>query len=366
MSKRRILYFIQLPPPYHGVSSVNQSVFNSKIINSNLDRDLLKISFSANHGSLNKMTFKKFFLFLFLSFDLIKKMTINNYDLVYFSIAPSGIGFLRDSFFVLIMKIFRPKIILHIHGVGISKNLKGKPNLKFIYEFIFKNTIIIHLSEGLLRSEISNNFKKINFEGYYVNNGVNIRKEITKKDEAKNILFLSNLFPSKGIFEALEVFNLIHKKHKDIVLNIAGAETSKQVTDRLSSFIEENNLKDRVILHGFLEGRDKEELLSRSDLLLYPTKDDAFPLVLLEAMNNGMPIVATDIGAIGEIVKDGETGFVCTNNVNDIERKMLKLIENAHLFRELSLNSRKRFEEKFTFEIFEKNLATIMNNQLKD
>ena len=112
--------------------------------------------------------------------------------------APSGLGFLKDSIYVLIAKKFNKKVIIHFHAKGASETTK-RLLAKIYYKFIFKNTKIILLSK-LLFSDISNVAKKSQIS--IVPNG--IKNEISDKQfnkilknrlkkKALNLLFLSNM-----------------------------------------------------------------------------------------------------------------------------------------------------------------------------
>ena len=102
--KPKILYFIQTPPPVHGVSTINESIWTSPTINQNFDKYLLDHRYSNSMDSLRKFTFRKvlsFFRYRRALKDMLKSV---NPDLVYFSIMPVGKGFWRDYFFARTIK----------------------------------------------------------------------------------------------------------------------------------------------------------------------------------------------------------------------------------------------------------------------
>lgn len=364
MSKKKILYFFQIPPPKHGVSLINQRIIENDIINKSFESDLLKIDFSAKHSSLNKLSIQKLFKFFSLSLKLFIKLRRNNYNAIYFTLTPTGPGFLRDLFFIFIINLFKVKKILHLHGIGIAYSIKTYPFFKHLYNFAFNNSVIIHLSKNLLNDEINSVFKDIKYKAFYLNNSTDKPRKQTSKERINEILFLSNLFPSKGIHDAIEIFYKLSLTYPHLKMNIAGAESSKETTKKITNQIEAYSLQDKVLFFGFANEQLKNDLFGRSDLFLYPTKNDAFPLVLLEAISHGLPVVASDIGAINEIVLNDKTGFVLKHNNDDFVNRIIDLIEDQTKFKSYSNNAISHYNENFTSNIFDAKLSTILKAEL--
>jgi glycosyltransferase involved in cell wall biosynthesis len=364
---KKILYFVQLPPPRHGVSILNEIICESSVINDGLCQNILPIRFTSNHQDLNKINIKKLFALLMLILRLFWRLLSYRPDIVYFTLTPSGVGFLRDLLFVSVFKIFRVKVMYHLHGVGIAKSILKRPFLKKLYRYTFRNSTIVHLSAGLLKTEIIDHFPEFKENSYSLVNGVDSYK-VTEvySNNSNNILFLSNLKRSKGVFDLLKIFKKIHTEFPNAHLNIAGGSTSKQVDIEIVDTIESLGLTKNITLHGFVDGAFKHELLSQADLFLHPTHDDALPLVLLEAMKYGVPIIATDIGAISEIVCNGENGFVfACGDCSAMAGKSIELLHSPQDCTDISQNSRKLFKEKYSLDIFQKNFKFILKNALK-
>ncbi len=365
---KKILYFVQLPPPRHGVSVLNEIICESTVINDDLCQNILPIRFTSNHQDLNKVNIKKLLSLFLLTIQLFWRLLSFRPNIVYFTITPSGIGFLRDLLFVSVLKIFRVKVIYHLHGVGIAKSILKRPFLKCLYRFAFSNSTIIHLSEGLLQSEIVNNFPEFEQSSHALVNGVDsfIIDTPTKINSSYNILFLSNLKRSKGVFDLLRIFKVIHSEFPNAHLNIAGGSTSQQVDAEIETTVKSFGLIDNITFHGFVDGCEKQKLLSQADLFLHPTHDDALPLVLLEAMKYGIPIIATDIGAISEIVQDNINGFVfARGDCSGMASKSLEVLNSPKISAEISKNSTRLFNERYSLDIFQKKFKLILKNTLK-
>lgn len=115
------------------------------------------------------------------------------------------------------------------------------------------------------------------------------------------ILFVGSDFTRKGGDLLLEVFRERLSARADLHL----------VTGKLS-----NPLPANTFLHNGLIPNDARlrDLFAQADLFVLPTRADLSPNVVLEAMATGIPVVATRVGAISEMVRDGETGFLVRPN----------------------------------------------------
>jgi len=99
--------------------------------------------------------------------------------------------------------------------------------------------------------------------------------------------------------------------------------------------------------------------------LVLPTLNDCFPLVILEAMRAGLPVVATDEGAIPEIVDDEVTGYIVPKNQpENLADKLELLLYDPELRKRMGGAGRNRFLEKYTLDKFESGLLTIFQNVL--
>jgi len=299
---------------------------------------------------------------------LFSELYFHKPDIVYFQLSHHGISFFRDFFFVLIMKTHKIKILFHLHGIGI----KQKSNLKKIfYKICFNNEEIICLSR-LLSNDIEDVY---NGNPFFVPNGIpkiNIKPESKENNKPLDIIFLSNLFISKGILDFLEAMKILNLKHINFNATIVGAEGNQNNSSCISvntikKLLKENNLEYKVHFLGPKYGNDKYRILQNADIFCYPTHNDAFPLVILEAMQFGLPVISTKEGAISEIINDGETGFIVDkNSPEQIVKKLQILIKNPELKKKMGEAGRKKFIENYTIEKFENNLINILDNVLYD
>ena len=121
-------------------------------------------------------------------------------------------------------------------------------------------------------------------------------------------------------------------------------ENVKRLTNKLG-------IGDRTVFVGAKEPIEVQRLMSNSQLFVLASKWEGLPLVIIEAMRAGLPVVATKVGGVGEAVDDGRTGFlVPPGDVGELRRKIGILIENAILRKTFGQEGRRRYEKFFTAE----------------
>ncbi len=120
----------------------------------------------------------------------------------------------------------------------------------------------------------------------------------------------------------------------------------------------EMGLQDRVKFLG--QRLDIPELLAASDILALATNWEGFPISILEAMRAGLPVVASDVNGVGEAVSDGVTGFlVPAGNANTFRDRLIQLLSDADLRRNIGAAGRLRFEREFTADAMLRKTAAI-------
>ncbi len=361
MLKPRILFITPLPPPIHGSAMVSQYIKESKELQENFICDFVNLSTSRNIDEIGKKSLKKYLRFIGAYFLVFWKLLTHRYALCYLAITCHGIGFLKDAPFVLLCKLFRRKVVIHQHNKGMSKCINRQP-YKWLLPLVYRNTKVILLSWHLYR-DIENVVKKEQI--LICPNGIpelfETEPHFERMAEVPHLLFLSNLIPSKGVYVLLDACKILKEKGYKFVCNFVGGESKEISKAAFTKAIEERGLTRVVIYRGPQYGDDKKEFFATADIFIQPTYEDCFPLTLLEAMQYKLPIISTDEGAVPDITVHGKNGFVCkrmdaVSTANAIET----LLNDKNLRTEMGENGYKIFKEKFTLEVFNKNITNIL------
>ena len=363
--KPKILGIMQLPPPIHGQSTMNQIVHKSKIIKRDCNFKTIPFYF-AKYEDIGKISGKKIYKTIKYFFQIIFELIYFKPNFVYFpSISTITTAFYRDCLYIFIIKLFKIKIIYHLHMTGFNSK-SDKPFENFLYSTIFRNSIIILLSP-LLKKDLKQYItSKTLF--YYLSNGIEeqipLRRPDIKNNKYPTILFLSNIEKSKGIFILIDAAKLLKAKGLKFKIILAGNLIRDLSESALNKILSTQNLETCIEYVGPKYDVGKKQLFDQADIFVFPTLPyEAFPLVLLEALQAKLPIISTRVGAIPEIVQNGENGFLVEANNSRVLAEKLELLMNNEIMRkEFGNNGYKSFQKKFRKEIFEKNLVAIYNS----
>ncbi len=167
--------------------------------------------------------------------------------------------------------------------------------------------------------------------------------------------YIGRLSHEKGVFNFVESIPLIHEY--DFVIIGDGSLRSN-----ITEYIIENNLSDKVKFTDWIPHDQLPDYLNKLKLLVLPSYTEGLPNIMLEAMACGTPVLATSVGAIPDVIKDGETGFLLENNSPEcIAETALKILHMPDdKLEKVSDNARALVEEKFTFEAAVERWSEIM------
>ncbi len=176
-----------------------------------------------------------------------------------------------------------------------------------------------------------------------------------------NLLFLSNLIPSKGVYVLLDACKMLMDRGVAFQCNFVGGESKEMDRRAFEEAVKERGLEGHVLYHGPKYGEEKEHYWSMADVFVQPTYEDCFPLTILEAMQHGLPVVSTDEGAVPDIVADGENGFVCRRkDAEGLAQALERLLLDEALRHRMGAEGYRRYKENFTLQCFEQRFTEIL------
>ncbi len=130
----------------------------------------------------------------------------------------------------------------------------------------------------------------------------------------KIILFVGRIEPLKGLDTLLIALSALDNAEKPVLVVVGGDERSQQEVERLRKLSRSLHIQDSVIFRG-IEEQDRLPLYySAADVCVIPSYYESFGLVALESLACGTPIVATKVGCIEKVVRQGQSGFVVEDN----------------------------------------------------
>jgi glycosyltransferase involved in cell wall biosynthesis len=169
-----------------------------------------------------------------------------------------------------------------------------------------------------------------------------VRAELGLGSEDFVVATLSLLRPEKAHDVTLAAVGQLVERFPTLRLLVVGDGPGRDEVERAAA-----PLGDRVVLAGYRT--DAMETLDAIDVLVNPSRSDAFPTSLLEAMAAGVPVVASAVGGIPEIVDDGITGLLidAPPRADALADAIARLVDDAELRRRLGAAGEDRFEREF-------------------
>ena len=271
------------------------------------------------------LTYKKFIslpffrAFGFVVFGFVEGIK-EDYDVIHAHYAvPQGL------LGALLKHIKRKPLITTLHGSDVTI-LARRPFTRILVKYVLNTSDrVITVSEFLrgeiLKLGIAEEKVRVIYGGVPEDEGPEEPFDI----KGKNILFVGSLVRQKGVDILLKAFKSV-KKDIDSNLIIVGDGKKRKALERLAGA---RNLKDVYFLGS---KRDLKSIFKKSSVLVLPSREEGFGLVLLEAMANGVPVVASDTGGIPEIIEDGKNGLLFkTGDFEDLSCKVARILEEDEL-----------------------------------
>jgi glycosyltransferase involved in cell wall biosynthesis len=178
--------------------------------------------------------------------------------------------------------------------------------------------------------------------------------------EPFRLLFLGSQFERKGLPDLLVALARPEVLRLEWELTIAGGGRSGDEPQPLQERARELGIEGRVRFIGWIEQPRVSDLLARSDALILPSYEEGLPLVILEALAHGVPVICTPVGEIPQFLTDRETAlFVTPGRRDELARALAELIANPQLCADLADAGRSHFRAHFSHEAFTRNLVAI-------
>ena len=201
---------------------------------------------------------------------------------------------------------------------------------------------------------------------HLVYNGVNTQRFPVLENESIStspfiVGYAGRIIENKGIFELLDAIKIVHDKDLDILLRICGDGKPADI-ERMHEYIAEHKMQDYVQYMGFQ--KDMNQFYRSIHCLVAPSKvQEAFGLVLCEAMYCKVPVITSTSGAQAEIIENGTSGILLeTVNSTSIADTMQEMMINNVLREAIILEGYKRVESTFTITKMVYSIVIIVRN----
>lgn len=358
--KPTILFILHMPPPVHGASMMGKYIHDSQVVNETFDCHYINLTTAKNLADIGKVGLRKLIQFVQLLSRIRKEVKKLKPQLVYVTPNACGGAFYKDFVVVQLLKAMGCKVVAHYHNKGVATRQNHKPD-KWLYRQFFKGIQIILLAEPLY--EDMQQFVKRE-QVLFCPNGIPESSPTNKapqKGSLPHIFFLSNLLIDKGVLTLLDACKQLKEQGYMFQCDFVGGETADMNAECFKRECEQRGIADCVTYHGRKYGEEKLTFFQQADIFVLPTFNECFPLVLLEAMEQGLPCVSSAIGGTPEIVDEGKTGFlVPCRKVQPLAERIGLLLKDETLRKQLGKAGRAKFEREYTLPRFEENIKRCL------
>ncbi len=231
---------------------------------------------------------------------------------------------------------------------------------RIIFKFIVSHANFVLALDENMKKEIIRLSKREDV--YIVPEGINLKKFHRKKtynDEKINLMFIGRLHKIKGVRYLLQAIPMIKERIKNIKLTIVGeGEEEKRLKNFSQMLINSNKINHSEIeFVGSVPHEKIPEYLQMADILILPSLSEGLPVVILEAMAMGVPVVATNVGGVPLIVKNGENGIiVAPKNSRELALAVIDIltVHNITRMRAMAIEHAKKYDLRVIAQQIEK------------
>ena len=185
---------------------------------------------------------------------------------------------------------------------------------------------------------------------------------IHRSDAAPVLGLVSRLEHIKGMDLVVPAFAEVRKRFPDVQLLVVGDGSLRAAMEQQAMAL---GCDDAVIWAGRQPQEELSQYYSRMDIVLMPSRSEGFGLTAIEAMAHGCVVVASDIGGLPEVVRDGVCGLLHrSEDVRDMAEKICSLIASSELYRSLQKNALQHVQ-KFSFQRYAELIHNLYGKALK-
>lgn len=270
---------------------------------------------------------------------------------------------------IIMLKYFRAADIVFYFGDIPANNRIHHWLAKIINRLT--NRIIANshaVKRGLARISINEKNIQVIYNGVALNDFLGVRQKLFRQMFGWNsqtvlIGYVGQFSENKGIWDFVKAAEMAHRNEKDCCfLMIGKSDGQNRCQQELLQYVNSKGLGDYFAFTGRID--DIEEAYAGLDIVVIPSRfEDPAPNVCIEAMAAGMPVVATRVGGIPELVADGETGFLVEKeNPEQIAECILRLARDAQLREKMGRTGRERAGRFFDIRKNARNVEEVILN----
>lgn len=383
--RRKVLIIGPTPPPYQGMAVFTEMLLRSPVLSAAYEVLHLDTADRRGLDNMGRLDLGNVILALRHACELAWRVARHRPDVVYVEVSQNEWAYLRDAVFIAIARALGARVVTHLHGSHFrgfyetarppfrwlvrrsSRWLSGAlvlgEGLRGIYDGLVPAERVRVAPNGIADPFPEGIPDRAGPRGRVAGPG---RYESTARDGSGGpgdrvgrteagpitVAYLGALFRPKGFIELLRAAALLRDQKPELRFIFAGPWVSDEERAEATELVARERLGSIVSFPGVVSGEAKREFLREADIFVFPgIQAEGLPLVILEAMAAGLPVVSTPVGAVPDAVLDGETGLIVPSGDPEALAAAIRTLASDGSLRErMGRAGRERFLAKFTDE----------------
>lgn len=362
---KKILVVGQTPPPYGGQAMMIKHMLVGDYENMKLYH--VRMCFSKEFNDRGKFSLYKITHIFAIIYNVWVMRFRHNIHTLYYPVSSAPkVALLRDVAILMCIRFLFRDIVYHFHAAGVSEELPKYPNglRQFCYWVLKRPSLGITSSVHNPKDAEYLKCRKVEVIplGIPDLNENESRSEFGKRPYL-TVMFMGLLNSTKGEEYILDAINILNKDNKDVRFIFAGRFESEEYKNDFMSKVSAYRLTDKVKYRGVVTGERKRQMFLDADVFCFPSffSSESFGIVMLEGMMYQMPIIASRWRGIQSVVEENKNGFlVDIKDARQIADAISKLYDNRNLLKEMALESRKIFVQKYEIGKYLKRIEEVM------
>ncbi len=282
-----------------------------------------------------------------------------------------GLSFVKHSVCIAAARLLGSKVLLHPHcSFDFLYERQGK-----VWQWFVRKVVGLCSAVAVLSSEWNKLLEVVpGCQLYYLPNAIDLasyvdvgREKMESKDDrpSVDILYLGHLGRAKGSFDLICAAKSILEQEQGVVFDLVGQEHSAGEMKQLNGQVAEAGLEQFIHIQPAVSSAEKNKLFRAADIFVYPSYHEGMPMAVIEAMACGLPIIATQVGGLPDLVCPGLNGLLVPPGQPDqLANAIHQLVADPQLRRSMQTASFRMAQENFDIEKLVSRLLDVYHTLL--
>jgi len=356
----------QTPPPYHGQAVMIAALLDGQFRSIRLHH--VPLAFSRSLNEVGRLRLAKLFqLPQVIGRIWHARLRFNAQVLYYPPAGPHIVPILRDIVILLLTRPIFRATVFHFHAGGLGEFLATLPTpLRLLARLAYGQPDLAIRMAAMTPDDgaaLGARAEAIVPYGIADRTHEGLAARLPLPGRPARLLYVGALRETKGVLVLIEALRLLVTHGHDVVADLVGEPISPDFARTLQEAISGAGLSDRVRLTGVLTGGAKDAIFAAADIFCFPTfyEAEAFSVVLIEAMQHSLPIVATRWRGLPELVADTLSGrLVPPRDPEAVADAVAELLADPAQMRSMGLAARAAFLERYTLAAYRSGIEAAL------